>query len=128
MYDYAKMARHRRLCRITVNDSSVVLCWKKMTAMRFQTSVCQVANENWWTLWFGISDVYFEFKEERKGRTVETLRFKLFRKNAMNVKTNWFIIIGIDLFFFKLLLKLWKPKNDVFVRRSNYAAAEILIL
>jgi hypothetical protein len=28
MYDMPKMARHRRLCRITVNDSSVVLCWK----------------------------------------------------------------------------------------------------
>jgi hypothetical protein len=25
-------------------------------------------------------DVYFEFTEERKGRTVEMLRFKLFRK------------------------------------------------
>jgi plasmid replication initiation protein len=31
-------------------------------------------------------DVYFEFTEERKGRTVEMLRFKLFRKNTMNVK------------------------------------------
>jgi hypothetical protein len=33
-------------------------------------------------------DVYFEFTEERKGRTVEMLRFKLFPKNHERKTTN----------------------------------------
>jgi hypothetical protein len=37
------------------------------------------------TLWIRNVDVYFEFTEERNGRTVEMLRFKLFQ-NAMNIK------------------------------------------
>jgi plasmid replication initiation protein len=43
--------------------------------------VLQVAKRELKELYdLGQCDVYFEFTEERKGRTVEMLRFKLFRK------------------------------------------------
>jgi hypothetical protein len=66
----------------------------------------------------------FEFTEERKGRTVEMLRFKLFRKKCHERQNyNWFTFELIPLFvylklppnqkwcFFKDVLQLQKHPN-----------------
>lgn len=64
----------------------------------------------------GQCDVYFEYTEERKGRTVEMLRFKLFRKNAMNVKTTNDLLLELIPVFQKLYETNTKPKNDNFIK------------
>lgn len=64
----------------------------------------------------GQCDVYFEFTEERKGRSVEMLRFKLFRKNTMNVKTTNDLLLELIPIFQKIYETDSKPKNDTFVK------------
>jgi hypothetical protein len=67
--------------------------------------VLQVAKRELKELYdLGQCDVYFEFRE-RKGRTVEMLRFKLFLKNAMNVKTTTDLLLEL-IHFSKVYLKL----------------------
>jgi predicted nucleotidyltransferase len=51
------------------------------------TVILQVAKRELKALYdIGQCDVYFEFTEERNGRSVEALRFKLFQK-TQNVRT-----------------------------------------
>lgn len=79
--------------------------------------VLQVAKRELKELYdLGQCDVYFEFTEERKGRTVEMLRFKLFRKNAMNVKTTTDLLLELIPLFQSLFETTTKPKNDAFVK------------
>lgn len=79
--------------------------------------VLQVAKRELKELYdLGQCDVYFEFTEERKGRTVEMLRFKLFRKNAMNVKTTNDLLLELIPLFQSLFETSSKPKNDSFVK------------
>lgn len=79
--------------------------------------VLQVAKRELKELYdLGQCDVYFEFTEERKGRTVEMLRFKLFRKNAMNVKTTNDLLLELIPVFQSLYETNSKPKNDTFVK------------
>ena len=79
--------------------------------------VLQVAKRELKELYdLGQCDVYFEFTEERNGRTVEMLRFKLFRKNAMNIKTTNDLLLELIPLFQSLYETTTKPKNDVFVK------------
>ena len=79
--------------------------------------VLQVAKRELKELYdLGQCDVYFEFTEERNGRTVEMLRFKLFRKNAMNVKTTNDLLLELIPVFQSMYETSSKPKNDVFVK------------
>ena len=79
--------------------------------------VLQVAKKELKELYdLGQCDVYFEFTEERNGRTVEMLRFKLFRKNAMNVKTTNDLLLELIPVFQSMYETSSKPKNDVFVK------------
>lgn len=65
----------------------------------------------------GQCDVYFDFSEERKGRTVEYLRFKLFRKADLNVKTTKDLLLELIPFFQGLFETTKKPKNDAFINQ-----------
>lgn len=79
--------------------------------------VLQVAKRELKELYdLGQCDVYFEFSEERNGRSVETLRFKLFRKNAMNVKTTNDLLLELIPLFQSIYETTSKPKNDAFVK------------
>lgn len=79
--------------------------------------VLQVAKRELKELYdLGQCDVYFEFTEERKGRTVEMLRFKLFRKNAMNFKTTSDLLLELIPLFQTIYETSAKPKNDAFIK------------
>ena len=80
--------------------------------------VLQVAKKELKELYdLGQCDVYFEFTEERNGRTVETLRFKLFRKNSMNVKTTNDLLLELIPLFQSMYETNTKPKNDSFIKK-----------
>ncbi|CAM4105550.1 Plasmid replication initiation protein [Flavobacterium branchiophilum] len=64
----------------------------------------------------GQCDVYFEYSEEKNGRSVETLRFKLFRKNTLNVKTTNDMLLELIPVFRALYNTDKMPKNDVFIK------------
>lgn len=65
----------------------------------------------------GQSDVYFEYSEdEKKGKTVLILRFKLFRKNSMNVKSTNDMLLELIPVFRDLFETSTKAKNDVFIK------------
>lgn len=64
----------------------------------------------------GQCDVYFEYSEEKKGRSVETLRFKLFRKNTLNVKSTNDMLLELIPVFRSLYNTDKMPKNDAFVK------------
>uniref|UniRef100_UPI00047BAC10 replication initiation protein n=1 Tax=Flavobacterium frigidarium TaxID=99286 RepID=UPI00047BAC10 len=105
--------------RITVNDlrQSFMLEKKYDRYALLNERVLQVAKRELKELYdLGQCDVYFEFTEERKGRTVETLRFKLFRKNAMNVKNSNDLLLELIPIFQATFETSKKPKNDVFVK------------
>lgn len=79
--------------------------------------VLQVAKRELKELYdLGQCDVYFEFSEERNGRSVENLRFKLFRKNAMNIKTTNDLLLELIPLFQQIYETTSKPKNDAFVK------------
>jgi plasmid replication initiation protein len=79
--------------------------------------VLQVAKRELKELYdLGQCDVYFEFTEERKGRTVEMLRFKLFRKNTLNVKTTNDLLLELIPLFQSMYETTTKPKNDTFIK------------
>jgi plasmid replication initiation protein len=79
--------------------------------------VLQVAKRELKELYdLGQCDVYFEFSEERVGRSVEMLRFKLFRKNSMNVKTTNDLLLELIPVFQTIYETNTKPKNDSFVK------------
>lgn len=79
--------------------------------------VLQVARRELKELYdIGQCDVYFEFSEERNGRTVETLRFKLFRKNSLNVKTTSDMLLELIPVFRTLFNTDKMPKNDAFIK------------
>lgn len=79
--------------------------------------VLQVAKRELKELYnIGQCDVYFEFSEERNGRSVEMLRFKLFRKNSMNIKTTQDLLLELIPLFQSMYETNTKPKNDVFVK------------
>ncbi len=79
--------------------------------------VLQVAKRELKELYdLGQCDVYFEFTEERSGRKVETLRFKLFRKNSMNIKTTNDLLLELIPLFQSMYETSNKPKNDAFVK------------
>jgi hypothetical protein len=71
--------------RISVDELRKAFIWKKNTTDALLNERVQVAKRELKEIVRPRQcDVYFEFTEE-KGRTVEMLRFKLFR-NTMNVK------------------------------------------
>jgi plasmid replication initiation protein len=79
--------------------------------------VLQVAKRELKELYdIGQCDVYFEFSEERNGRSVEMLRFKLFRKNSMNVKTTNDMLLELIPVFRTLYNTDKMPKNDSFIK------------
>jgi len=105
--------------RISVEElrESFVLEGKYSRYALLNEYVLQVAKRELKELYdVGQCDVYFEFSEERKGRTVETLRFKLFRKNSMNVKTTSDMLLELIPVFRSLYNTDKMPKNDVFVK------------
>ena len=105
--------------RISVEElrTSFVLEKKYNRYALLNEYVLQVAKRELKELYdVGQCDVYFEFSEERKGRTVETLRFKLFRKNSMNVKSTNDMLLELIPIFRSLYNTDKMPKNDVFVR------------
>lgn len=78
--------------------------------------VLDVAKKELKTLYnAGQCDVYFEYSEEKNGRSVETLRFKLFRKNSLNVKTTSDMLLELIPVFRSLYNTDKMPKNDTFV-------------
>jgi plasmid replication initiation protein len=83
----------------------------------FNEYVLQVAKRELKALYdIGQCDVYFEFSEERNGRSVESLRFKLFRKNSMNVKTTHDMLLELIPVFASLFNTLKMPKNDAYIK------------
>ncbi|SDY05619.1 replication initiation protein [Flavobacterium degerlachei] len=104
--------------RIRVDDLRNSFCLNDKYKMyaSLNEKVLQVAKRELKALYdIGQCDVYFEFSEERNGRTVETLRFKLFRKNSMNVKTTQDMLLEL-IPIFKNLYNIEKmPKNDAFI-------------
>ena len=105
--------------RISVDDlrQSFMLEEKYDRYALLNERVLQVAKRELKELYdLGQCDVYFEFTEERKGRTVEMLRFKLFRKNAMNVKTTTDLLLELIPVFQTIYETSTKPKNDAFVK------------
>ena len=106
--------------RISVDDlrKAFILEEKYNRYALLNERVLQVAKRELKELYdLGQCDVYFEFTEERKGRTVEMLRFKLFRKNAMNVKTTTDLLLELIPLFQSLFETTTKPKNDVFIKQ-----------
>lgn len=105
--------------RITVDElrKSFMLEEKYDRYALLNERVLQVAKKELKELYdLGQCDVYFEFTEERKGRTVETLRFKLFRKNSMNVKTTTDLLLELIPLFQSMYETSSKPKNDAFIK------------
>ena len=105
--------------RISVEDlrQSFMLEEKYNRYALLNERVLQVAKRELKDLYdLGQCDVYFEYTEERKGRTVEMLRFKLFRKNAMNVKTTTDLLLELIPVFQTIYETSTKPKNDAFVK------------
>lgn len=105
--------------RITVDDlrKSFMLEEKYDRYALLNERVLQVAKRELKELYdLGQCDVYFEFSEERNGRKVETLRFKLFRKNSMNIKTTHDLLLELIPLFQSMYETSTKPKNDVFVK------------
>lgn len=83
----------------------------------FNERILQVAKRELKALYdIGQCDVYFEFSEERNGRSVEMLRFKLFRKNSMNVKTTHDMLLELIPVFASLFNTLKMPKNDAYIK------------
>lgn len=104
--------------RISVEDlrKSFALEDKYKMYASFNQKVLQVAKRELKELYnIGQCDVYFEFSEERNGRSVEMLRFKLFRKNSMNVKTTNDMLLELIPVFRSLYKTDKMPKNDTFV-------------
>lgn len=105
--------------RIKVDDlrNSFCLEGKYNRYALLNERVLQVAKRELKDLYdIGQCDVYFEFTEERKGRSVETLRFMLFRKNTMNVKTTNDMLLELIPVFRKLYNTDKMPKNDAFIK------------
>jgi plasmid replication initiation protein len=105
--------------RISIDDlrKSFMLENKYSRYALLNEFVLQIAKRELKELYdIGQCDVYFEFNEERKGRSVEMLRFKLFRKNSMNVKTTHDMLLELIPVFSKLFDILNKNKNDHFIR------------
>ena len=105
--------------RITVDElrRSFMLEEKYDRYALLNERVLQVAKRELKELYnLGQCDVYFEFTEERKGRKVETLRFKLFRKNSMNIKTTHDLLLELIPLFQSMYETSSKPKNDMFVK------------
>lgn len=104
--------------RMSVDDlrKSFVLEDKYPRYALLNERVLQVAKRELKELYdIGQCDVYFEFTEERNGRSVETLRFKLFRKNSLNVKTTNDLLLELIPVFRSLYNTDKMPKNDTFV-------------
>jgi plasmid replication initiation protein len=104
--------------RISVEDlrNSFVLEKKYSRYALLNEYVLQVAKRELKALYdIGQSDVYFEFSEERNGRSVEMLRFKLFRKNSMNVKTTHDMLLELIPIFATLFNTSKMPKNDSYI-------------
>lgn len=104
--------------RIRVEDLRTSFCLEDKYKMyaSLNEKVLQVAKKELKALYdIGQCDVYFEFSEERNGRSVETLRFKLFRKNSMNVKTTHDMLLELIPVFRSLYNTDKMPKNDAFV-------------
>lgn len=104
--------------RMSVDDlrKSFVLEDKYPRYALLNQYVLQVAKRELKELYdIGQCDVYFEFTEERNGRSVETLRFKLFRKNSLNVKTTNDLLLELIPVFRSLYNTDKMPKNDTFV-------------
>ena len=105
--------------RISIEDlrKSFVLEDKYNTYALLNQYVLQVAKRELKELYdIGQCDVYFEFSEERNGRTVEMLRFKLFRKNSLNVKSTNDMLLELIPVFRTLYNTDKMPKNDAFVK------------
>ena len=105
--------------RIKVSDlrTSFVLEGKYDRYALLNDRVLQVAKRELKELYdIGQCDVYFEFTEERNGRSVETLRFKLFRKNTMNVRSTNDMLLELIPVFRSVFNTDKMPKNDVFIR------------
>jgi plasmid replication initiation protein len=105
--------------RISVDDlrKAFILEEKYNRYALLNERVLQVAKRELKELYdLGQCDVYFEFTEERVGRSVEMLRFKLFRKNAMNVKTTNDLLLELIPVFQTIYETSTKPKNDSFVK------------
>lgn len=84
----------------------------------FKNRVIEVAYKELKELYeTGQCDVYFEYSEERNGRTVETLRFKLIRKNELNVKTTHDMLLELIPVFEKLYQTKKQPKNESFIKK-----------
>jgi hypothetical protein len=64
----------------------------------------------------GQCDVYSEFTEERNGRSVEALRFKLFQKNTLNVRTTYDMLLELIPVFASLFNTDKMPKNDIYIK------------
>lgn len=104
--------------RMSVDDlrKSFVLEDKYPRYALLNQYVLQVAKRELKELYdIGQCDVYFEFSEERNGRSVEMLRFKLFRKNSMNIKTTNDMLLELIPVFRNLYNTDKMPKNDTFV-------------
>jgi hypothetical protein len=105
--------------RMSVDDlrKSFILEEKYNRYALLNERVLQVAKRELKELYdLGQCDVYFEFTEERVGRSVEMLRFKLFRKNAMNIKTTNDLLLELIPVFQTIYETSTKPKNDSFVK------------
>lgn len=105
--------------RISIEDlrKSFVLEDKYNRYALLNQYVLQVAKRELKELYdIGQCDVYFEFSEERNGRTVEMLRFKLFRKNSLNVKNTNDMLLELIPVFRTLYNTDKMPKNDAFVK------------
>ena len=105
--------------RISVNDlrESFMLENSYPKYANFNERILQVAKRELKALYdLGQCDVYFEFSEERNGRSVEMLRFKLFRKNSMNVKTTHDMLLELIPVFTSLFNTLKMPKNDSYIK------------
>lgn len=119
MYELCQKWQGTEGFRITVNDlrNAFKLEEKYNRYALLNQYVLQIAKKELKELYdAGQCDVYFEFTEERKGRTVETLRFKLFRKNALNVKTTNDMLLELIPVFQSLYNTNKMPKNDVFIK------------
>ena len=119
MYELCQKWQGTEGFRISVDDlrKAFILEEKYNRYALLNERVLQVAKRELKELYdLGQCDVYFEFTEERKGRTVEMLRFKLFRKNAMNVKTTNDLLLELIPLFQSLFETTKKPKNDVFIK------------
>jgi plasmid replication initiation protein len=119
MYELCKKWDGTDGFRISVEDlrKSFVLEGKYNRYALLNEYVLQVAKRELKTLYdIGQCDVYFEFSEERNGRSVEMLRFKLFRKNSMNVKTTHDMLLELIPVFASLFNTSKMPKNDVYIK------------